>query len=75
MTIPGFWAPCYAQKGAEMVSSLALMQMWEPDEMPCVPKTSWGSLDQDDTRCLFQGILDHEDQDVVPLEPSEAVTL
>ena len=57
------------------MSSLALMQMWVPEELPCVSKTSWGSLDQEDTRCLFQGIPDHEDLDMGPLEPSDAVTL
>ena len=39
------------------------------------PEVSWGSLDQDNTSCLFWGIPDLEDQDVVPLEPIEVVTL
>ena len=37
--------------------------------------SSWGILDQDNTSCLFWGIPDLEDQDMVPLEPMDAVTL
>ena len=50
------------------------MQMWVTDG-PCVPKTSWGSLDQEDTGCLIQGVPDHEDQEVGPLKSSFAETL
>ena len=59
MTMPGK-GPLDWRRGFDGVI-LALMQMWEPDEMPCVPKTFWGSLDQDDTRCLSQGIPDLEE--------------
>ena len=45
--------------GELLVSSLALMQMWVTDG-PCVLKTSWGSLDQDNTSCLFWEIPDLE---------------
>ena len=44
------------------MSSLALLQMWVTEEAGHVFRSpSWGILDQDDTRCLFQGIPDLEE--------------
>ena len=45
------------------------------DRWAMCSEDSWGILDQDNTSCLFWGIPDLEDLDVVPLESIDAETL
>ena len=66
--VPDLRRPCQVKDhwtagwGVVMVSSLVLMQMWVTEEAGHVFwSPSWGILDQDDTRCLFQGIPDLEE--------------
>ena len=59
------------------MSSLALLQMWEPDEMHAMcsevhPGVSWTKMTLD---ACSRGFLTLKNLDVVPLEPIEAVTL
>ena len=50
------------------------MQMWEPRSAHVSRSLAWGTLDQDNTSCLVQGIpAPEEDLDVVPLGPIDAV--
>ena len=55
--------------GELLVSSLALMQMWEPDEMPCVPKYILGAAWTKKTLdACSRGFRTIRNQDMVPLE-------
>ena len=61
MTIPGFGPLAMTRRGADGVITSVDADVGDRRVHVFQRPTSWGILDQEDTRCLFQGIPDLEE--------------